>query len=55
MATHSIGKTTSDAAEQTQLGGWYERRNRFLDLHLYVNGLQSRVVRTPEMEARRAQ
>lgn len=34
--------------------GWYERRNRFLDLHLYVQGLHSRVVRTPEMEARRA-
>jgi len=35
--------------------GWYERRNRFLDLSLHVQGMQTRVVRTPEMEHRRAQ
>ena len=34
--------------------GWYDRRNRFLDLHLHVSDMHGRTVRTPEMEATRA-
>ena len=29
-----------------------DRRNRFVDLHLHVHDLRSRVVKTPEQEAR---
>ena len=34
--------------------GWYDRRNRFLDLNLHVKDMQRRLVRTPEMEISRA-
>lgn len=51
-----MDESRSEAAVMTgddQYIGWYDRRNRFLDLHLHVRDMQRRAVRTPEMEATR--
>jgi len=47
------GQTSADRnTEAEPVLNWYERRNRFIDLHLHVQGLRSRIVRTPELQAR---
>lgn len=47
-----VDDVSSDVITEEQSEFWFERRNRFLDLNEYVRHLRSRIVRTPEDEAR---
>ena len=47
-----VDDVSSDVITEEQSEFWFDRRNRFLDLNEYVRGLRSRIVRTPEDQAR---
>ena len=45
---HAVTEFDENMMGKDDYIGWYDRRNRFMDLYLHVRDMHGRVVRTPE-------